>query len=250
MMGQPNFIILGGDGINCERETADALTVAGAITRIVHINELCERPAILNSAQGLALPGGFSFGDELGSGQILALKLQARVKKQLHDFIEKKGAVIGICNGFQTLVKLNLLPDLKKSRFLTLTHNRQHHFIDRWVELEVNPQCHSPWITDLTSRVFFPIRHGEGRVAIAKESEARWAELERSGQLPLKYLEDVNGSHQNVAALCDPTGMVLGLMPHPEAAIYQKLCTHSTANGQWGDGHPLFKNMVNYLIQS
>ncbi|MBT7766683.1 MAG: phosphoribosylformylglycinamidine synthase subunit PurQ, partial [Bdellovibrionales bacterium] len=236
MRTKPKFLVLCGDGINCERETANALSMAGAATRTIHINQLTERATLLDDVQGLALPGGFSFGDELGSGQILALKLRHSLHDQLLELIAKKRAVIGICNGFQVLVRLNILPGPAGDRFLTLTHNRQNKFLDRWVNLEVEQSSCCLWTQGITSPFKLPVRHGEGRVVVAPGSEERWQQLVTKGQIALRYSSDINGSYQQVAGICDPSGMVLGLMPHPEVAIHPQTVSGTTDHQQWGAG--------------
>src|SRR4051812_35674067 len=137
-MKNPLFIIVAGDGINCERETARAVELAGGSAKIIHINDLLDAPEILKSADGLAIPGGFSFGDELGSGQIMALKIRHRLNEAFYGLVRQKKPVIGICNGFQVLVKLGLLPyPDAKERIIALAPNEQGQFINRWVEMDV-----------------------------------------------------------------------------------------------------------------
>jgi phosphoribosylformylglycinamidine synthase len=132
-----HVLVLTGDGINCETETALAFNEHGVKSTIVHIQDLINNPSMLLTSHILALPGGFSFGDEIGSGQILALKLKYSLGDELKKFIEEGKLVIGICNGFQALVRLGLLPKPFTQRVMTLTHNRQGHFIDRWVDLNI-----------------------------------------------------------------------------------------------------------------
>lgn len=217
---QPSFLILCGDGVNCEKESALALEHFGARTKILHINELLKRPSELEEHQGLILPGGFSFGDELGSGQLLSLKLQAKLEDGLRSFLQKPKAILGICNGFQVLVKLGLLPSRELGRAsVDLRANSQGRFINRWCELEITQNHNSYWLPQNLERLWLPIRHAEGRLSL-QNSEAQLEKLKNQNQLPLRYLEDVNGSTDQLAALSDPTGWVLGLMPHPEAACF------------------------------
>jgi phosphoribosylformylglycinamidine (FGAM) synthase-like amidotransferase family enzyme len=239
---KPLFIIVAGDGINCERETAAALVQAGGDSKIVHINDLLENPKMLEAAEGLAIPGGFSFGDELGSGQIMALKIRHKLGSAFFDMVGQKKPIIGICNGFQVLVKLGLLPfPAEIERRVALAANESGKFIDRWVSLEVNPKSVCLWTKDLPlSSLELPIRHGE--------EEAIYQTLVEQGQIPLTYTVDVNGSHGRIAALTDPSGVVLGLMPHPEAFVsrmtYKSLQQDAADKG---DGLCIFENIIKYL---
>ena len=215
---QPKFLVLTGDGINCERETARAFQLAGAQADIVHINDLLAGGSILETYQGLAFPGGFSFGDDLGSGQVLAVKLRHGLGEKLQRFVESGAPIIGICNGFQTLVKLGLLPLPFKDRVMALAENRQTHFIDQWVDLEVCTNSPCVWtkgLIDLEEKIQLPIRHGEGRVVLLNEQEeSLHSQFVSAGQFPLRYKQDVNGSYARIAGVCDPKGFIFGLMPH------------------------------------
>lgn len=242
-------LVLTGDGINCEAETAFALEQAGAAVQIVHINTLIETPQQLKDTQILALPGGFSFGDEVSSGKILALKLRHRLHEELNEFIQAQKLVIGICNGFQTLVKLGLLPSSKTfTQQVTLTHNRQRRFINRWVSLKA--QSNSLFFKGL-DEITLPIRHGEGRLLVpADQEEAMKASLKP--HVGLTYAEDVNGSFLQIAGLVNEQGNVLGLMPHPEAFVRwtQHPAWTSLTDDQKASipaGQKIFKNMINAL---
>jgi phosphoribosylformylglycinamidine synthase subunit PurQ / glutaminase len=220
---KPLFLVITGDGINCERETAFVLEEAGATTKIVHINDWLESPELLLSSQGLVFPGGFSFGDELGSGQLMALKMRYRLSEVLEQYRQQgPKAILGICNGFQILTKLGLLPFGQiEAQSVALTKNDHGRFLDRWVELEVNQSSHSPWLQNLPKKLSMPVRHGEGRLVLAPGLEnAQAKELADKNLVAFRYLEDINGSYERIAGLCDPTGWILGLMPHPEASSY------------------------------
>ncbi|MBL6989493.1 MAG: phosphoribosylformylglycinamidine synthase subunit PurQ [Bacteriovoracaceae bacterium] len=235
---------MAGDGINCEYETAHAFDMAGAQSTIVHINDLLENPTVLRNYQGMALPGGFSFGDELGSGQVLALKIKYKLKDEFKNFIEQKKAVIGICNGFQVLIKLGLLPDPCKPRSMALTVNLSGNFINKWSKLHIPKESICKWLHDLQgTSINLPIRHGEGRVVCKEDVDPK--------QVAFYYDEDVNGSYQQIAGVCDPTGMVLGMMPHPEAYL-TKLLSGQKQDDLFaaGDGLKLFTNITNYLKQN
>jgi len=251
---KPRVLVLCGDGINCERETARAFSLAGANPKILHINDLLEKTSLLEEFHALALPGGFSFGDDLGSGQILALKLEAVLGNELRDFVEKKKPIIGICNGFQALTKLGLLPEPFAPRTMALAHNSSGHFIDRWVELESEEKSVCIWTKSLSLEPSFmlPIRHGEGRIVFShSEEEVIHRKLSLQGQIPLRYKEEVNGSYARIAGVCDPTGLIFGLMPHPEAATSLLQAPFSgrkeSPKDEPGIGLRFFENCVSYL---
>ncbi len=245
-----NVLVLTGDGINCEEETALAFKEEGAVSKIVHIAELIAQPGMLHDVQILALPGGFSFGDELGSGQILALKLRHALGSELKKFVDSGKLVIGICNGFQALVRLGLLPRPFQERTMSLTHNRQGQFLDKWVGLEV-PRSACLWTKALQEKTIqLPIRHGEGKIVFAGDESFQqlyYETLQANGQIALRYTEDVNGSFGQIAGVCDPEGKIFGLMPHPEAATSNWLMP---AGAQKNEGKGLasliFKSGIEY----
>ncbi len=240
----PSFLVLSGDGINCERETASAFEMAGAKAKVIHINDLLKAPTLLREFQGLAIPGGFSFGDELGSGQILSLKIKYGLEQEFFHFLEEKKPVIGICNGFQVLTKLGLLPNFREERKVALARNIQGQFIDRWVSLKRVEKNVCVWTKGM-EEFCLPIRHGEGRLTLRPgREEVIYQSLKGAGQIALEYTEEVNGSYRSIAGLCDPTGLVLGLMPHPEAAV-----SGYTYPGRQhlAPGRSFFTNIVEYL---
>jgi phosphoribosylformylglycinamidine synthase subunit PurQ / glutaminase len=250
---KPKILVLCGDGINCERETARAFDIAGGETTIVHVNDLLVAPKRILDFHALALPGGFSFGDDLGSGQVLGLKLSLVMGESLRTFVDRKKPIIGICNGFQALTKMGLLPDPFSDRVLALAHNRGGHFINRWVRL-VPEEGPCIWTKGMSGPFDLPIRHGEGRIVMRKgEEESIHRRLSQNGQVPLRYQEDVNGSFGRIAALCDPSGLIFGLMPHPEAAIsllqYPDSPRH-TDRGAKGIGMKVFENCINHLKEA
>jgi phosphoribosylformylglycinamidine synthase I len=243
-------LILTGDGINCEVETAWAFKEKGVPAEIIHIADLIKNPARLESSHILVLPGGFSFGDEIGSGQILALKLKYALEEELKKFVGNRKLIIGICNGFQALVRLGLLPQPFSQKTMTLTHNRQGHFINRWVDLDV-PTSQCIWTQELQSKkISLPIRHGEGRIVFKgniEEQNFLYEGLMHLGQIALSYIEDVNGSFGKIAGVCDPSGRVFGLMPHPEAAVslWQSPSGKDKADGA-GVGAMIFESGIKY----
>lgn len=260
--GLPKVLILCGDGINCERETASAFEAAGFIASITHVNELVSRPGLLTTFQAFGLPGGFSFGDELGSGQILADKLRRALDDHLNHFVALKKPVIGICNGFQTLVKLGVLPgaspgalsialsDVASPRVCSLAHNSSGQFINRWIDVEF-PESVCIWTKTFEGQpdcsIQFPVRHGEGRV-VAQDESGVLKTLKSRGQIPIRYRQDFNGSMNRIAGLCDPTGVVFGLMPHPEAAVFDWL--HPSKRTGSARGLDIFKNARRYIDEN
>jgi phosphoribosylformylglycinamidine synthase len=198
----PVALIVAAPGTNRDRDVATALHLAGAEPRIVLVGELIEQPAMLDDAAMVVVPGGFSHADSLGAGRVFALSLAQRLGDHLRDFVARGGPVIGICNGFQTLVRAGLLPG-------ALGHNASGSFQCEWVTLD--PQrSHCIWTRDVDP-FDCPIAHGEGRY-VHGDIDA----LDAAGQVALRYRTNPNGSVASVAGVCDDTGLVLGLMPHPE----------------------------------
>lgn len=212
---KPTAIVLTGDGINCGDETSFALQLAGFAPLLTHTSDLLGNPKLLKDAQLLALPGGFSFGDEIASGKVLAIKLEAALKESLKEFVSEGKLVIGICNGFQCLVQMGLLPETQEDgvRLASLSRNSGKKFINRWVQLSVDSKVSCPWLEGLTE-FDLPIRHGEGRLSPAKDSEDSVKK-----QAPLRYSIEINGSFDRISGLTNAKGNVFGLMPHPEAFV-------------------------------
>lgn len=207
-----NVLVLMGDGINSENELARAFTEQGAKVDKVHVNQILQAPKKLLDYGVLALPGGFSFGDELRSGKILAEKVRDTLSESLTEFLKKDGRVIGICNGFQVLAQLGAFDWGKNERSFTLAENNHRTFQDKWVKLVINPEARSrsPWFRDLTGDLYLPCRHREGRIVKSDKLDVPFA--------PLQYEEDVNGSHNRIAGVVSENGQIFGLMPHPEVA--------------------------------
>lgn len=214
-MKKPKAIVISGDGINCESETRFGLDLAGFQSQECHIAALLANPKILNNFSLLVLPGGFSFGDEIASGKVIAIKWMEKLNEITAEFIEQGKLVIGICNGFQMLVQMNLLPEMKipGEKIVSLVHNSGGRFINRWVEMTVPINARKGFFASL-EKIELPIRHGEGRIRPAAGHEDL---IEQHGVL--NYVEDINGSFKKIAALTNTKGNVLGLMPHPEAYV-------------------------------
>jgi phosphoribosylformylglycinamidine synthase subunit PurQ / glutaminase len=216
-------LVLAGDGINCERETEAAARESGFGASIIHVNDLLRsRGSELASASLVVIPGGFSFGDELGSGKILALKLKHGLGDALERYLDAGGAMLGICNGFQVLTRLGIF-----GQSAVLAQNASGHFQNRWVGLELSGK--SIFTDGLrkagVTRLELPIRHGEGRFLFADPAEAAEARV----NIVLRYETDVNGAWERAAGLTARNGRVLGLMPHPEAFWSEEL-------HPWGGG--------------
>ena len=227
-MGQANVLVLTGYGLNCDNETAYAFKLAGANAERVHINSLIDGTANLKNFQILVFIGGFSWGDDHGAGVIQSVRLKTNIGAQIQEFVEKDNLVLGICNGFQTLANLGLLPGLEgnyQKRSVALTFNDCGNFRNQWVTLKVDPA--SPCIfTRGLDLAELPVRHGEGKFYA---DEATLTGLLENKQVTLQYAlpdgrpanghfpENPNGSIADIAGICDPTGRIFGLMPHPEA---------------------------------
>jgi phosphoribosylformylglycinamidine synthase len=255
---QPRAIVLRAPGTNCDEETAAAWGLAGAAVETWHVGRLLEAPAALDDFQILTIPGGFSYGDDLGAGRILATRLGSILSDALRRFHGRGGLILGICNGFQVLVKAGLLPDGSpgSASCATLTHNASGHFEARWVRLSPAPG-RSPFITR-SDPIELPVAHGEGRFLVS--DSATLARLETAGQVVLRYVDasgrpteaypaNPNGSPGAVAGLCDPTGRIFGLMPHPERHVHRLQHPRWTRLGvgiddRAGDGLAIFADAV------
>ncbi len=249
-------LILLAAGTNCDRETAHAFQRAGSEVDLLHLDRLIERPATLLDYRILVFPGGFTYGDDLGAGTIVASRLRTTLLPEIVALVERGGLVLGICNGFQILVKTGLLPALAGHGMTgeaTLTANDSNKFEDRWVTLEVVSDL-SPFVRkgDL---IRCPVAHAEGK--FLTKDEDILSHLQGAGQVVFKYVGpdgepdpdypgNPNGSPHAVAGICDPTGRILGLMPHPERTIEPWHSPSWTRDGlaEEGDGLQLFRNAV------
>lgn len=206
-------LVLSGDGINSERELGRGFSEHGAEVSYLHVNELLKNPGTLKNYQLLALPGGFSFGDELRSGKILAEKLRDTLSETLTQFLKDDGRVIGICNGFQVLAQLGAFDWGTGERSFTLAENDHGTFMDKWVRLTISSKARtlSPWFREMDGSLYLPVRHREGRIVPnSKNIKLPFA--------PLQYEEDINGSYERFAGVLNSSGQIFGLMPHPEVA--------------------------------
>jgi phosphoribosylformylglycinamidine synthase len=225
-MARPRAIVIRAPGTNCDEETSAAWERAGVIAETWHIARLLESPDALSRFQIFTIPGGFSYGDDLGAGRILAVRLRAVLSEALVQFHDRGGLILGICNGFQVLVRCGLLPGGALAAHATLAHNESGRFEARWVRLAPRPGL-SPFVS-FAEPIELPVAHGEGRFLAANAAVVD--RLDAGGQIVLKYggpdgratMEypaNPNGSAGAVAGVCDTTGRIFGLMPHPERFV-------------------------------
>lgn len=272
-MNKPKALVFSGYGFNCEEETKYAFELAGGLADIIHINDVIANKHLLKEYQILAFPGGFSYGDDTGSGNAFAQKVRNHLWDEMVQFVEKDSLVIGICNGFQVLVSLGLLPGLNKKygkKEIALLHNDNATYTVRWVDVQVENK--TPWFQNTTPWLMsmetfpIPIAHGEGKF-FADPSTMRL--LNEKNIIALRYVagktaayqnlvSNPNGSIEDIAGIVDETGKIFGLMPHPERALfmhqlpyYQVLKEKYKREGkkipQEGPGLQIFKNAVNYF---
>ena len=245
-MKKPKVIVLRTAGTNCDKETAFAFKMAGGEADLVHINELARDEKFLKDYQILAIPGGFTYGDDIASGKILANEIKYKLNKDLKNFINSGKLIIGICNGFQVLVKAGILPGINTGAIeATLSFNDSGSFVDKWVYLGSRDLC--IWTKDIKNTVYLPIAHGEGKF-IPRDKEVL-AQLRKNGQIVFKYTDNPNGSIDDIAGICDTTGRILGMMPHPERHVLGTQHPRWTREGlkEHGDGFQIFKNGIDYV---
>ena len=275
-MSSPRVCVLRAPGTNCDIETAHAFELAGGAADRVHLFRLLEDPSLLSQYQVLCIPGGFSYGDDIGAGVIFSRQLRGQLNDVMREFLSADKLLLGICNGFQTILKAGLLmrrgiENADEGAFedkVTLTWNNSGRYTDRWVKLKVT-SSDSVFLKGI-DEFEVPIAHAEGRVAVADDSVLDG--LRAAQQISLCYWNDdatalaaqsgdptsigilpepanPNGSLANIAGLSDSTGRVLGLMPHPERFLFATQHPQWTRNGMRGDGQglQLFKNAIGYF---
>jgi len=270
-MSTVKSLIITGYGINCEEEMAEAYRIAGAESEIVHLNDIFLRKYSIHKFDILNFPGGFSFGDDLGSGKVLANKLKYKklvsgklFLDELKDFLFDGKYILGICNGFQFLVKMGLLPNVngELKQEVTLTHNDSAKFEDRWIFCKVTQNLASPFLRDI-DMINLPIRHGEGKMVIKNERikiEILHNNLNcmsyctSKGFITSEYPFNPNGSELNCAALSSASGQILGMMPHPEAYLslynhpnWSQLKKDNPHISEVGEGLKIFTNIVEHI---
>ena len=267
-MKKPKVLVFSGYGLNCEDETKFAFEIAGGEADIIHINDLITNPKLLEDYQIYAFPGGFSYGDDTGSGNAYANKLKNHLWEKLEKLIKEDRLVIGMCNGFQILVNLGLVPALNGKygeRQVALLPNSNARYTTRWVDLKVENNT-SPWLKNMEN-LSIPIAHGEGRF-FADDGTLKL--LNEKGMVALRYTKgeicnfqdmeaNPNGSLEDIAGITDETGRILGLMPHPERAIFftqlpywtflkEKMKREGKGIPSEGPGIQIFRNAIEYFI--
>jgi len=250
-------LILRAPGTNCDVETAFAFEQAGSLVDSAHVNELVRGGKFLSNYQILVLPGGFTYGDDISAGKILANELRLKLGEDIQRFVDGGGLILGICNGFQVLVKAGILPRSVggKPQRLTLAGNDSSRFECRWVYLNVDQE--SPCLfTRGISTFYLPVAHGEGKVMAESETLSELNVVLRyaddRGNVQAGYPCNPNGSVDNIAGICDASGHIFALMPHPERFI------HWTQHPRWtretprkhGDGFGIFLNAVEWVKSS
>jgi phosphoribosylformylglycinamidine synthase subunit PurQ / glutaminase len=262
----PKVIVLRTAGTNCDQETAFAFRHFGAEVDLVHINKLFKGEVKIRTYQILAVPGGFTYGDDIMSGKILANELRLRLGDDLKQFIGDGKLLLGICNGFQVFVRAGIFEDTfgkeSRDRFsptVTLTYNDSGKFEDRWTYLRVSGN--SVWTAGLSDIVMFPVAHAEGKFAV--RDEPVFKKLVAQGQVAFRYCTikgesplypaNPNGSLDNIAGITDRTGRILGLMPHPERHFWgtqHPFWTRQENRPQYGDGARIFENGLRFVREN
>lgn len=295
-------IVLRTAGTNCDQETKFAFERFGSSVDVVHVNELISKVKSLSDYHILAIPGGFTYGDDVASGKILANELRLRLAEDIQKFVDRGKLIIGICNGFQILVKAGILPALNPNAMrvsgagaglalslgsraalsptqleegpphahtpptpfdqdVTLTTNDSARFEARWVYLKSHPTSPCVWTKGIGDTVYLPVAHGEGKF-IPKDKSVL-DRLNKDNQIvfrycspqgtPPSYPENPNGAIEDIAGICDPTGRVFGLMPHPERHFLftqHPFWTRFEKKNELGDGARIFENGVRYVQES
>ncbi|MBI5224095.1 phosphoribosylformylglycinamidine synthase subunit PurQ [Candidatus Micrarchaeota archaeon] len=248
-------LLVSGYGINCEAECKYAIEKSGGAAQILHLNTVLENPKILENYNMFMIPGGFSFGDDLGSGKVFGNKIKFRIKDELSDFIKDDKLVLGICNGFQILVKMGLLPEPDFIQRTTLTFNDSGHYEDRWIILKANKNSPCIYTKDL-EYLTLPVRHGEGKFipkdaqtlkSLQENNQIVLQFVDEHGKVTMDYPANPNGAVMGITGICDRSGRVFGMMPHPDAFTIPENCPlWSRGNVKEATGLKFFKNAVDY----
>jgi phosphoribosylformylglycinamidine synthase I len=252
-MSKVKILATRAPGTNCDTETVFAFEQAGGEVDLVHVNRLIRREVKIADYRIMVIPGGFTYGDDIAAGKILANELKLRLGEDISRFIEDGGLILGICNGFQVLVKTGFLPEMSGSSSgqVTLANNDSGRFECRWIHLKVNPQ--SPCVfTKGMDRMYIPVAHGEGKLVALSDclTDANIVVqyTDEDGNTGAGYPHNPNGSERDIAGICDASGRVFGLMPHPERHIRGTQHPQWTRLGvkEYGDGFQVFKNAVEW----
>ena len=250
-MSKVGTLVLRAPGTNCDAETVFAFEQAGAVVTSVHVNQLIRGEQRLSDYQIMVIPGGFTYGDDIAAGKVLANELKLKLGEGIPRFVEAGGLILGICNGFQVLAKAGILPEPVdgNSPLLTLVTNDSGKFECRWIHLKVNKQ--SPCVfTHGIDKMYLPVAHGEGKVVTDPEILPKLNTVvcytDENGDSQAGYPHNPNGSVGNIAGICDNSGRIFALMPHPERHIQgtQQWTRHGAE--EYGDGFQIFLNAVKW----
>jgi len=255
-MSQVRTLILRAPGTNCDGETRFAFEQAGSVVSLAHVNQLIRHEERLADYQILVIPGGFTYGDDISAGKVLANELRLKLREDIVRFIDDGNLILGICNGFQVLVKAGFLPKPSEdgSSLLTLATNDSGRFECRWVYLGVN-QPNPCVFTAGIDHLYLPVAHGDGKLVVRtgalSESNIVLFYTDEQGDISAGYPHNPNGSAGNVAGICDSSGRIFGLMPHPERHVRGTQHPQWTRLGarEYGDGFPIFRNAVAWAKQ-
>ncbi|MBL8885631.1 MAG: phosphoribosylformylglycinamidine synthase subunit PurQ [Phycisphaerales bacterium] len=269
-MTRPTALVIRAPGTNCDQEMCRAFQLAGATPELLHLDALVKDPAQLERFQLIGFPGGFSYGDDIASGRIFAMRCRETLYPALRAAVERAVPMIGACNGFQVMVQIGLLPgpgagqswptDRAPEQTVALTDNENGRFCDRWVGMVSEPKSRCIWTKGIEQSIdprdtddvwMFPVAHGEGRFICKDDSVLR--DLESSGRVALRYADNYNGSQNAIAGICDDSGLIFGLMPHPERFLewtrhpyWTRLDQRVTATTT--PGLRVFQNAVNHTL--
>lgn len=258
-MTKPKICILKTDGTNCDEELFYAFQKYGGQPEYVHINLLRDKSKKLSNFQVLALPGGFAYGDDIASGKVLAVELVSFLKNQLHEFIEKKGMILGVCNGFQALIRTGLLPFNRLGEMdATLAQNESGHFECRWVKIKIE-ESKCVFLNQFHGQVVdIAVNHGEGRLfaadkiinKIEKDNLVFCRYVNDNGKVTSSYPQNPNGAINAIAGITDSTGRILGLMPHPEKIVEVSQHPNWRRGNVKALGGFIFEGIVKFATQS
>ncbi len=267
-MAKPSVLVLTGYGINCDEETKYAFELSGGEAKIIHINDIIEKPDLLNTFQIFSFPGGFSYGDDTGSGKALASRIKNNLKDEFMAFMQKDVLILGICNGFQVMVNLGIVPGISGfgKADVSLEHNIQNRYECRWIDLKVTVESNCVFTKGM-ERLHVPVAHGEGNFYIAADLLTT---LKENNQIAFQYIKpdgskangefpfNPNGAVSDIAAISDKTGRFMGIMPHPERNILftqrddwtlekERLLRAGIELPEFSEGLQIFKNAVEYF---
>ncbi|MFA5450848.1 MAG: phosphoribosylformylglycinamidine synthase I [Dehalococcoidales bacterium] len=249
-MAIPKILIIRAPGTNCDFETSVAFQKAGAHVTMAHINQLINNGLKIGDYQALVFPGGFTYGDDLGAGKIMGNEIRLKLGDNINRFITDGGLILGICNGFQVMVQSGILPG--NGNAVTLTGNNSGRFECRWIHLAANP--HSKCVfTRGIDRIYLPVAHGQGKLVASEDTldklDVALYYTDPSGKQPVDYPYNPSGSLRGIAGICDETGRIFAMMPHPERHIsfhqHPKWTRGKVSNP--GDGLQIFTNAVNWI---